>query len=221
MDESGQQTVPVKSFDMNPWGLYQMHGNVGEWCKDGPRTYNSSPQVDPRGPEGVDALSVTRGGPLFLLPELMTHRSACRNFWPCVDGCEFIGFRFSLRSISPEGDTERRDFDFDTDGAGCRKSLEIFERQGDEHDEAFSYGQLGRMALRLHDFDAAETWYRKLLAIFERKGDDCGIASSYNQLGIVAQARRDFGAAYAWYRKSLAIDERLGKHRTSHPITVL
>jgi formylglycine-generating enzyme required for sulfatase activity len=58
---TAQKTVPVKSFPPNDWGLYEMHGNVWEWCADGLRDYDSASQENPRGPEG-DAPRVVRGG---------------------------------------------------------------------------------------------------------------------------------------------------------------
>jgi len=45
-----EQTVPVKSLPPNAWGLYEIHGNVWEWCADGLRRYDGPAQHDPEGP---------------------------------------------------------------------------------------------------------------------------------------------------------------------------
>jgi formylglycine-generating enzyme required for sulfatase activity len=56
-----KKTTPVKSYPPNAWGLYEMHGNVWEWCQDWYSDYKEEAQDDPQGPrEG--AHRVLRGG---------------------------------------------------------------------------------------------------------------------------------------------------------------
>ena len=64
-DERGlyrTQTVAAKSFLPNAWGLYQMHGNVDEWCLDGKRDYGFESVMDPLGPTEEGVGRVVRGG---------------------------------------------------------------------------------------------------------------------------------------------------------------
>jgi formylglycine-generating enzyme required for sulfatase activity len=62
--EFRQQTVPVKSVPANPWGLFEMHGNVYELCLDEYAPYGPGPAVDPVGvAEGENVRDrVFRGG---------------------------------------------------------------------------------------------------------------------------------------------------------------
>ena len=56
-----QTTLPVGSFAPNGWGLYDMHGNVNEWCWDWYGAYDPEDAQDPSGPE-QGTRHVYRGG---------------------------------------------------------------------------------------------------------------------------------------------------------------
>jgi formylglycine-generating enzyme required for sulfatase activity len=56
-----KKTTPVSSFPPNAWGLYDMHGNVWQWCQDKYGEYPQNSVVDPQGAEN-GVLRMVRGG---------------------------------------------------------------------------------------------------------------------------------------------------------------
>ena len=100
-----ERTVPVGSLPPNPWGLYEMHGNVWEWCEDWYGNYPSGPQVDPRGP-AAGASRVLRGGSWNDFGRYC--RSALRASYEPVNRFADLGFRLALGQASAgEGEPGR------------------------------------------------------------------------------------------------------------------
>jgi uncharacterized protein (TIGR02996 family) len=90
---SARGTRPVGQFLPNPWGLYDMHGNVREWCLDGERAFSLAAQVDPVGPSSGTGRMV-RGGSWYYTAE--DCRSASRYSRPMSYRLEYYGFRVVL-----------------------------------------------------------------------------------------------------------------------------
>jgi formylglycine-generating enzyme required for sulfatase activity len=87
---SRRQTVPVDSFQPNPWGLYQVHGNVWEWTEDcWHDDYTGAPSDGSAWTSGGCSDRVIRGGAWYFypcapprgLPALELHRQPGKRRW--------------------------------------------------------------------------------------------------------------------------------------------
>ena len=94
---SGDKTHPVGEKKPNAWGLYDMHGNVYEWCQDwyDHRYYANSPVDDPTGPSGGSDRVVRGGG--WVGPAKCCRSAFCIVSKP-GDRKNILGFRASLVS---------------------------------------------------------------------------------------------------------------------------
>jgi uncharacterized protein (TIGR03067 family) len=84
------QTTPVGSFPPNAWGLFDMHGNVWQWCQDWYGDYPAKDAVDPQGPS-TGQVRVVRGGARYNGPIMC--RSANRHSYLPGYQASYIGFR--------------------------------------------------------------------------------------------------------------------------------
>ena len=104
-DNAGKKTHPVAQKKANPWGLFDMQGNVAEWCQDvyHKEYYTTSPDKNPRGPkEGSE--NALRGGSWKSASDAL--RSAYRlgenpGFGDACLAPDAIGFRCVRKAPNP------------------------------------------------------------------------------------------------------------------------
>jgi formylglycine-generating enzyme required for sulfatase activity len=94
-------TIPVGQLEANGFSLYDMHGNVFEWCGDhfARDYYGQSPLVDPTGP-ATGTTRVIRGGSFYNLP--LYCRSSYRNGFAPETAVPYLGFRVTVEVDQPK-----------------------------------------------------------------------------------------------------------------------
>jgi formylglycine-generating enzyme required for sulfatase activity len=93
------RTVPVDSFAPNPWGLYNVHGNVWEWVQDcHNENYLGAPADGTAWTTGTCGSRMVRGGAAFYIGDML--RSAARLRWSTYYSTASFGFRVA-RTLRP------------------------------------------------------------------------------------------------------------------------
>ena len=86
-----QQTTDVGTFPPNSFGLYDMHGNVWEWCQDDYKNDYINAPTDGSALTSSSGYKMLRGGSWDYNPE--DCRSACRHYASLDDHDDTVGFR--------------------------------------------------------------------------------------------------------------------------------
>ena len=185
-NNSGDEIHPVGQKKPNAWGLYDMHGNVCEWCNDWIDDYPSVDVTDPTGAEFGDH-RVLRGGCYWSDAEEC--RSACRHLEGPEYGDPSYGFRLCC-SVVPR-DAKTVVIHISTQSNDQKSTQSLYEQA-----ENYYCGQNGVKEDRARAFEL----YQKAAAQ--------GHAESQYSLGYMYAngdgVAKDAEKAFFWYCKAAA-----------------
>ena len=96
-----QQTTDVGQYAANPWGFFDMHGNVWEWVGDWKANYPGGAQTNPEGPaSGSPGSHAVVPGPTTGRPCVPPERNA--NFPPSSRRTYNLGFRVGFQAVQQD-----------------------------------------------------------------------------------------------------------------------
>jgi acetoin utilization deacetylase AcuC-like enzyme/formylglycine-generating enzyme required for sulfatase activity len=213
-NNSSGRTHPGGQKQANPWGLYDMHGNVTEWCNDlySEDYYTQSREKNPKGPrEGKER--VLRGGSWKSSAE--TCRSAYRSSDPSIDdtclASDAIGFR-CVRS-APDNMSSERKMNNEKQTQNTAKTGLVYDDIYIEHKttpghpecperliwiiKQLKAGGLYSQLVKLKPSPADMHWIEKVHspAYIERARSSCENGARYLDCGDVPISRKSYEAA--------------------------
>jgi len=207
-ENSGGRTHPVGGKRRNPWGLYDIYGNLHEWCSDREGWYLDADQVDTEGP-GPDYGRLIRGRVIRGAAwnnRTPSVRSARRNGWPEGYRDFAIGVRVALRvpRMGP-----RREGAYRT--PAIRDGLLLyysFDEAGERAEDKSGKGNHGKV------HQAKWTPNGKFGGAYEFDGKTTYIQRDFDERSEVFPRNTPFSIA-AWFRTSASLPPEqtvLGSH---------